>query len=171
MTKNTDSDPNSTLDEELETLTHIVAPCFECATCASSCPVFQSDHQRNPRRIIYNIANGNTKGVLDEVDFWWCGGCYSCEAHCPQNVPLTRIFFKLKNLAFHSGKFIPKSIIRTGKTLQTGFLFTINEKILKKRKQLHLPLINKPSVKEISSLLKTIGFYKYLDKTEQSSHE
>lgn len=169
--KDTGPGPALTLGEELENLVRIVAPCFECTTCASSCPVFQSDHDRNPRQIIYRIANGNTDGVLDEVNFWWCGGCYSCEAHCPQGVPLTRIFFQLKNFAFLSGKFVPLPIIRTGKRLPTGFLFPLNEEILKKRKQLQLPPLKKPAVKEIDSILKASGFYEILDKTKYSRHE
>lgn len=155
-----------TLKETLETITHLTAPCLECTTCASCCPVFQSDPERNPRQIIYRIANGNFDEILDQVDFWWCGACYSCEAHCPQEVPLTHIFFQLKNLAFQAGKFVPQPILRTGRRLSDGFLYPLDAKILKKRKQLNLPPLKKPAVKKINLILKFCGFNKLLAKYE-----
>ena len=42
--------------KELEALAKVVAPCLECTTCASACPVFQSDSQRNPRRLLNRLG-------------------------------------------------------------------------------------------------------------------
>ena len=150
---------------ELEALARIVAPCFQCTTCASACPVFQSDSQRNPRRIIYRLCTRDFVDILDEVDFWWCGSCYSCEVHCPQGVPLTRVFYRLKNLAFHSGKPIPGQIIKAGGALRTGFLFTVRDGIKEKRRGLGLPDLVPPDVQEIESILSATGFRELIKKS------
>ena len=144
--------------KELEELAKVVAPCLDCTTCASACPVFQSDSERNPRRLINRLGRREFEGLLDEVDFWWCGACYSCEAHCPQDVPLTHVFFRLKNLAFHKGKQIPKLVLRTGETLRSGFLIPVTKEIVAKRHALGLPDPVYPDTKEIEKILNATGF-------------
>jgi len=157
VTKETNDDVDSVLSE-LEPLAKVVAPCLECTTCASACPVFQSDSDRNPRRLINRLGRREFEGLLDEVDFWWCGACYSCEAHCPQGVPLAHVFFRLKNLAFQTGKPIPKLILRTGETLRSGFLIPVKKEITEKRHALGLPDPVCPDTNEIETLLDATGF-------------
>ena len=147
-----------TIKKELELLSKTVAPCLQCATCASSCPVFQLDSTKNPRRIVYRMCHGDIESILDADDFWWCGGCYSCEAHCPQGVPLTRVFFRLKNLAFKQGKRIPDNIKRMGEALATGIALPDNERIKKTRQKLRLPNRIIPDTEEIEKILKITEF-------------
>lgn len=158
-------EPDPVLDE-LKELARIVMPCLQCATCASSCPVFQSDSSKNPRRIVYRLCRDEYDGILDEVDFWWCGGCYSCEAHCPQDVPLTRVLFRLKNLAFMTGRSVPKQILRIGEALHTGFVFPLKEEIKAKRDRMGLPDLVKPNVEEIGSLLAATQLADLLKKSK-----
>lgn len=144
--------------KELEALAKVVAPCFQCTTCASSCPVFQTDPDRTPRKIVQRLSKGDLESVLDDVEIWWCGGCYSCETHCPQGVSLTEVLFQLKNLSFKSGREIPQNILRNGKMLAQGFLISVNKSILEKRKSLDLPEIQMPDTDEIGALLEATGF-------------
>ncbi len=144
--------------KELDDLAKVVAPCFQCTSCASSCPVFQTDPSRTPRKIVQRLSRGDLQNVLDDVDIWWCGGCYTCETRCPQGVSLTDVFFRLKNLAFKTGREIPPNILRNGKMLKQGFLISVNKAILEKRKKLDLPEIQTPDTDEIGTLLKATGF-------------
>jgi heterodisulfide reductase subunit C len=147
--------------EELKTIT---APCFQCTTCASACPAFQSDRNRNPRLIVRRLQSGAYHHIFDEIDFWWCGGCYSCETHCPQGVPMTGVLFRLKNLAFNMGYSIPKQIQQAGEALKTGFLLPLTNAVNDKRKQLGLPDLKKPAVEEINTILDGTGFLDRLKK-------
>lgn len=139
---------------EWEELAKIVAPCLGCTACSSSCPVFQSDREKNPRKIIRELGRGRHDGILDAVDIWWCGGCYACEAHCPQGVPLTRVLFRLKNRAVRTGRSIPGSITRTAEALRTGTVVPVSDAIRKKREALGLPLPPECSTGEIETILK-----------------
>lgn len=152
------------IDQSLSALAKIVSPCIQCATCASACPVFQSDAEKNPRRIIYKIAHGVSRAVLEDGDFWWCGSCYSCESHCPQGVPLTGLIFKLKNLAFMYGKNVPKQYLMAGEALSKGFLLPMDRVRIEKRKRLGLPDLIQPCLKEIESILEATGFSVLLRK-------
>ena len=148
---------------ELEELSRQVLPCLQCTTCASSCPVFQVDSEKNPRRIIYKLSRNDFSNIFNELSLWWCGGCYSCQEHCPQGVALTGIFFKLKNLAFRSGERVPNLIIRNGGELASGFLIRYNDRIKKIRGELGLPEIMQPSLDEIKKILQKSGFFDLLE--------
>ena len=140
--------------KELEALAKIVAPCLQCTTCASSCPVFQTDSGKNPRKIIHELGKGELDGILDALDFWWCGGCYTCQVHCPQGVPLTQVLFRLKNLAVLAGKELPDYISRSAAALKTGSVVPIRDEIIKKREALGLPVLAECSTDEIGAILK-----------------
>ena len=152
------------INQSLGALAQLVSPCIQCATCASACPVFQSDAEKNPRRIIYKVGHGVSREVLEDGDFWWCGSCYSCESHCPQGVPLTRVIFQLKNLAFMYGKNVPKQYLMAGESLSEGFLLPMTRVHIEKRQLLGLPDLIQPCLKEIGSILEETGFSVLLRK-------
>ena len=157
----------ASIAKELRALAQLTAPCQQCTSCASACPVFQSDAARNPRRIIHELGSAVSPGILNEVDVWWCGGCYSCEAHCPQGVPLTHVLTQLKQLAFFLGKPVPEAIRRTAVSLKNGTLFPKNEEVLKKRKKLGLPDLEEADTEELVSILESTGFSKQLQDTTE----
>jgi len=152
--------------QELKNLAQTVTPCLQCYTCASACPVFQVDSQKNPHRIIHRLANGNIDGILDEDDYWWCGCCYSCTTHCPQSVSPTHVLIHLKNLAFKLGKPVPKEVLKIGRTLWTGFPLTT--KCRNQRNQMGLPEPNQPAANEIKTILEATGFKKRMNGTRRS---
>jgi heterodisulfide reductase subunit C len=143
---------------EIRNLSKLVKPCLQCTTCASTCPVFQMDSARNPRRIIHRLALEEYENLFDEVDLWWCGGCYSCQVHCPQDVPLTRILYRLKNMLFELRKDVPSQIRLSGDRLKTGFILPLRKEAIETRKKLKLPDLLNPDLVEIESLLKHTGF-------------
>lgn len=73
--------------------------CFACGLCTASCPVSIIDPVYNPRRIIRMILLGMRKEVLSSGVIWLCSQCYSCQAHCPQNVDFADIMKALRNMA------------------------------------------------------------------------
>jgi len=153
------------IKDKLEQLSGLVAPCLQCASCAASCPVFQTHFDRNPRKVAQRLAASNFDDVLDAEDFWWCGGCYSCEAHCPQGVPLTQVFFELKRMATQLGKPVPKLILKIGQRLSDGFINPVSPEVDRKRRNLGLPSIPEPDLKEIQKILDVTGLYKKINSS------
>ena len=156
------------IQEKLEQLSKLVAPCLQCASCAASCPVFQTRFERNPRKVAQQLAAGEFDHVFDGDAYWWCGACYSCEAHCPQGVQLTQVFFELKRLAALMGRPIPEYILNIGKRLSEGFVNPVNTRIRDKRKNMGLPAIPQPDLEEIQKILDISGLSQ---KLQSSDHE
>jgi heterodisulfide reductase subunit C2 len=77
--------------------------CFACGLCTASCPVSDIDQKFNPRRIIRMVLLGLRKEVLSSDVIWFCIQCYSCQAHCPQNVDFADIMKALRSLAVREG--------------------------------------------------------------------
>jgi len=77
--------------------------CFACGLCTASCPVSEIDPQYNPRRIIRMVLFGMRKEVLSSGFIWLCSQCYTCQAHCPQEVNFADVMKALRNMAVREG--------------------------------------------------------------------
>ena len=77
--------------------------CFACGLCTASCPVSSIDPQYNPRQIIRMVVLGMRKVVLSSGFIWLCSQCYTCQAHCPQNVNFADVMKALRNMAVKEG--------------------------------------------------------------------
>ena len=88
-----------------------ITKCFACGTCTAGCPVFQVDHEYNPRKIIRMILMGMREQVLSSKTIWLCAQCYTCSANCPQDVDFSDIMFALRDLAVQEGH-APASLSR-----------------------------------------------------------
>ena len=77
--------------------------CFACGLCTASCPVSDIDPEYNPRRIIRMVLLGMRKEVLSSNFPWLCTQCYTCQAHCPQNVNFADVMKALRNMAVREG--------------------------------------------------------------------
>jgi len=84
--------------------------CFACGLCTASCPVSDIDPEFNPRRIIRMVLLGMRKEVLSSEFIWFCIQCYTCQAHCPQNVDFSDIIKALRNMAIKEGYVHPSFI-------------------------------------------------------------
>jgi heterodisulfide reductase subunit C len=79
--------------------------CFACQSCTSACPVvfsFENPEEALgllPHQIIRAAAMGLTDLVFSANMLWDCLACYQCQEYCPQDVHVTDILYKLKNLA------------------------------------------------------------------------
>jgi len=81
--------------------------CFACGLCTASCPVSDIDQKFNPRRIIRMVLLGLRREVLSSDTIWFCIQCYSCQAHCPQNVDFADIMKALRSMAVREGYVAP----------------------------------------------------------------
>ncbi len=77
--------------------------CFACGVCTAGCPVSEIDERYNPRKIIRMAILGMRKEVLSSDLIWFCSLCYTCYAHCPQNVKFTDIMGVLRDMAIKEG--------------------------------------------------------------------
>jgi len=77
--------------------------CFACGVCTAGCPVSEIDERYNPRKIIRMVILGMRKEVLSADMIWLCSLCYTCYAHCPQNVKFTDIMGVLRDMAVKEG--------------------------------------------------------------------
>jgi len=77
--------------------------CFACGLCTASCPVSDIDPAYNPRKIIRQVLLGMRKEVLSSNIPWLCSQCYTCTAHCPQNVDFADVMKALRNMAVKEG--------------------------------------------------------------------
>ena len=84
--------------------------CFACGLCTASCPVADIDPDYNPRRIIRMVLLGMRKEVLSSSLPWLCSQCYTCQAHCPQNVDFADVMKALRNMAVREGYVHPSFV-------------------------------------------------------------
>ncbi len=84
--------------------------CFACGACTASCPVADIDPQFNPRKIIRMVLLGMRKEVLSSSVPWLCVQCYSCQAHCPQNVKFSDVVKALRSMAIREGYVHPSFV-------------------------------------------------------------
>jgi len=84
--------------------------CYACGLCTASCPVSDIDQKFNPRKIIHMVLLGMRKEVLSSDVLWFCIQCYTCQAHCPQNVDFSDIVKALRSMAVREGYIHPSFV-------------------------------------------------------------
>ncbi|NLN16516.1 MAG: 4Fe-4S dicluster domain-containing protein [Firmicutes bacterium] len=82
--------------------------CFACGVCTAGCPVSEIDPAYNPRKIIRMVLLGMREEVLKSDLLWLCINCYTCTAHCPQNVKFTNVIGALRDMAVKEGYVHPR---------------------------------------------------------------
>ena len=86
--------------------------CFSCGLCTAGCPVSEIDENYNPRKIIHMVLLGMREQVLSSDFIWLCSLCYTCYAHCPQNVKFTDVMRALRTMAVNEGYVHPSFLDR-----------------------------------------------------------
>lgn len=72
-----------------------VSSCIQCGTCSGTCPLsIYMDY--TPRKVISLIREGFREDALSCRTIWLCASCYSCAVHCPQNIHITDVMYRLK---------------------------------------------------------------------------
>ena len=72
--------------------------CFQCAKCASGCPVsYTMDY--TPTQLVHAIQLGLTDLVLNSKTIWLCASCQTCTTRCPQDVDLAGVMDAVRSIA------------------------------------------------------------------------
>jgi heterodisulfide reductase subunit C len=145
-----------------------VTRCYQCGTCASSCPVAKLTERFNPREVIKLSLLGERREVLFGDAIWLCCSCYNCQERCPQKVEITDVIYALRNMAIREGK-IPNiySEFAAG-LLSEGRIVPMSKFLEKKRAEFGLPPIKPADMDALKKILSATGFDKIWPKKEEA---
>ncbi|MGQ9507035.1 MAG: 4Fe-4S dicluster domain-containing protein [Candidatus Bathycorpusculaceae bacterium] len=134
--------------------------CYQCGTCASSCPVAKITEKFNPREVIRLALLGMRDEVLSGNAIWLCSSCYNCQERCPQKVEIADVIYALRNIAIREGH-IPNIYSEFAAGLMSeGRIVPISKFLEKKRPEYGLPPLKPAGVEAIRKILSATGFDK-----------
>ena len=143
--------------------------CYQCGTCASSCPVAKITEKFNPREVIRLALLGEREEVLSGGAIWLCSSCYNCQERCPQKVEITDVIYALRNIAIKEGN-IPNIYSEFAAGLMSeGRIVPISKFVEKKRPDFGLPPLKPTGVDALKKILSATGFDKIQREKEEAS--
>lgn len=130
--------------------------CFQCGTCAASCPIARFNENYNPRLILRAAALGLTKRVLPSEVIWLCAACYSCTERCPRGVRPTEVICAIRNLAVKKGYVHPFYKMQAATIVNFGRAFKEDERVdfNVMRGDMNLPPIGPIKLEELTKFLR-----------------
>lgn len=77
--------------------------CFQCGTCAGSCPM--DEHiNATPRKLMALLQLGQTE-MLDNVNTpWVCASCHTCMVRCPRGIDIPRVMEALRQITLRQSR-------------------------------------------------------------------
>ncbi len=146
-----------------------ITSCYQCGTCASSCPVAKITDKFNPREIIKLSLLGEKEEVLSGDPIWLCCSCYNCQERCPQKVEIADIIYALRNMAFEKGC-VPNIYSEFASAIiNDGRIAKISKFMEQKRSTIGLPPLQPTGVNALRKILSATGFDKLQQKKEEAS--
>jgi len=131
--------------------------CFQCGTCTSSCPTARFSDAYRPRTILRMAQLGIRQRILTSPTIWLCTACFTCDDRCPQGVEVASVLRILRNLAVKGGQ-IPQIYTELASNIyETGYAYKIPEMRHRKRTELGLPPLPKPSLDKVARLIDLAG--------------
>jgi len=145
-----------------ETLT----ACYQCGTCASSCPVAKITPNFNPREVIKLSLLGEKDEVVSGNAIWLCCSCFNCQERCPQKVEIADLIYTLRNIALAEGH-IPNIYSEFASALlNEGRIVQVSKFVGKKRETFGLPPLKPTGIDALRKILSATGFDKLQQKEE-----
>jgi heterodisulfide reductase subunit C len=142
--------------------------CYQCGTCASSCPVAKITDRFNPRQVIRLALLGQREEVLTNGAIWLCSSCYNCQERCPQKVEIADVIYALRNIAISEGN-IPNIYAEFANALiSEGRIVPISKFLEKKRADYGLPPLKPAGIEALKKILSATGFDKIMPKKGES---
>lgn len=142
--------------------------CYQCGTCASSCPVAKITPSFNPREVIKLSLLGAEEEVLSGDSIWLCCSCYNCQERCPQRIEVADVIYALRNIAFERGH-IPNIYSQFASAiLEDGRIAKISKFAENKRPHFGLPPLQPTGVEALRKILSATGFGRPQKKGEES---
>jgi heterodisulfide reductase subunit C len=145
-----------------ETITH----CYQCGTCASSCPVAKINPRFNPREIIKLSLLGEKEEVISSDTIWLCCSCYNCQERCPQKVEIADLIYALRNIAFEEQNSPDIYLEFVSALMNNGRIVPVSKFIEKKRPVYGLPPLQPTGIEALNKILSAIRFGAPLQKEE-----
>ncbi len=140
--------------------------CYQCGTCASSCPVAKLSSDFNPREIIKLSLLGEKDEILKGDSIWLCCSCYNCQERCPQKVEIADIIYSLRNIAIEKGHF-PNIYLEFFKAISNdGRIVKVSQFAENKRPAIGLPELQPTGVEALKKILSATKFMKLQTKME-----
>jgi heterodisulfide reductase subunit C len=140
--------------------------CYQCGTCASSCPVAKVTPKFNPREIIKLSLLGEKDEVVSGEAIWLCCSCFNCQERCPQKVEIADLIYALRNIALAEGH-IPNIYSEFASALlNEGRIVKVSRFVEKKRETFGLPPLKPTGVDALRKILIATGFDKLQHKEE-----
>ena len=90
--------------EKLEKLSgQNVHQCFQCGTCAGSCPM--GHHMDNlPRKIMHMAQLGMEEELEKLKTCWVCASCHTCNVRCPRGIDIPRVMEALRLMSLRKNQ-------------------------------------------------------------------
>lgn len=141
--------------------------CYQCGTCASSCPVAKITDRFNPREVIRLALLGERSEVISGDAIWLCCSCYNCQERCPQKVEIADVVYALRNIAFEEGC-IPNIYSEfAGALSNDGRIVKVSKFVENKRPTLGLPPLQPTGVEPLRKILSATRFDKLQQRKEK----
>ncbi len=138
--------------------------CYQCGTCASSCPVAKVTDRFNPRQVLRLALLGQREEVLTDGAIWLCASCYNCQERCPQKVEIADVVYALRNIAIGEGQ-IPNIYTEFANALiSEGRIVPMSKFLEKKRADYGLPPLKPAGTEALKKILSATGFDKIMPK-------
>lgn len=134
--------------------------CYQCGTCASSCPVAKLSPRFNPREVIKLSLLGDEEGVLAGDAIWLCCSCYNCQERCPQKVEIADVIYALRNIAIERGHVPSIYSDFSSAIMNDGRIAKVSQFVENKRPALGLPPLQPTGVEAVKKILSATGLSK-----------
>ena len=145
-----------------------ITSCYQCGTCASSCPVARISDKFNPREVIKLSLLGEREEVLSGDSIWLCCSCYNCQERCPQKVEIADVIYALRNMAFEKG-YMPNLYSEFASAIiNDGRIAKISKFMEQKRPAIGLPPLQPTGVDALRKILSATGFDKLQKEKEEA---
>ena len=145
-----------------------IVSCYQCGTCASSCPVARITDKFNPREVIKLSLLGAKEEVLSGESIWLCCSCYNCQERCPQEVKIADVIYALRNIAFEKG-YIPSLYSEFASAIiNDGRIAKMSKFMEQKRPDVGLPPLQPTGVEALRKILSATGFDKLQREEEET---
>ncbi|NTW64070.1 MAG: 4Fe-4S dicluster domain-containing protein [Chlorobiaceae bacterium] len=111
--------------------------CYQCGKCTAGCPA-GSFMDNPPARIMRLVQAGYIEEALKSDALWYCVGCQTCTARCPQNMDIAATMDALREIALKEGVVSEER----AKKLVTAFHVSFLNNIRKHGRLQELSLVN-----------------------------
>jgi len=76
--------------------------CYQCGKCTAGCPA-GGFMDNAPTKIMRLVQAGYLEEAMRSNALWYCIGCHTCTARCPQNMDISATMDALRELAIKTG--------------------------------------------------------------------